>query len=238
MTEENFVPMTYGKWITIGPAFSKSIGADTRLFVLCRCYCGLEKEVCLSELKRGRSQGCKSCSQVTTGRKLGLKHPEPMIRLMAWRRYGIIRRCYDKKHNNYPRYGGRKNPIKVCDRWLDPIDGLRNFIEDIGFPPSPELEVDRINNEGDYEPGNCRWATAEQQANNRRTNHKITWDGVTRNLGQWAKLQGIPADTLWRRLTKLKWSVEKALTTPIAKQKNQSSKATLVTGKVINDISS
>lgn len=232
MTEKNFVPMTYGKWTTIGPVFSKRCGGKTalnRTYVLCRCVCGKKKEVRFDKLKLGLSQSCIACSKVTNGRYLGLRHPDPMVRLMAHRRRGIIRRCYDKKDKNYPFYGGRKKPIKVCDRWLDPVYGLRNFIEDMGFPPSPELEVDRINNNGDYEPGNCRWATAEQQANNRRTNRKVTWNGVTKNLGQWAKIQGIPVDTLSCRLNK-GWSVEKALTTPVRKQKNQSAEATLVKG--------
>jgi hypothetical protein len=228
MTEKNFVPTTYGNWTTTGPAFSKRCATQMRTYVLCRCVCGKKKEIRLYQLKLGLSQSCIVCARVTTGWKLGFNDPDPMIRLMAKRRCRMIARCYDKKNNRYHRYGGRKKPIKVCDRWLDPVYGLRNFIEDMGFPPSPEFEVDRINNDGDYEPGNCRWATAEQQANNRCSNRKITWNGVTKNLGQWAKIQGIPKDTLWRRLNKLEWSVEKALTTPVRKQKTQSVEATLV----------
>jgi len=221
MTEENFVPTTYGKWTTIGPAFIKRIGDKTASYVPCQCVCGTIKKIRLTELRCGKSKSCMPCAQVTTGWKAGLKHPDPMVRLMALRRLGIIRRCYDKKHVNYHRYGGREKPIKVCDRWLDPVYGLRNFIEDMGFPPSPELEVDRIDNKGHYEPGNCRWATKEEQANNRRTNHKITWNGVTKNLCQWARTQGINQDTLWFRLVKLKWSVEKALTTPVMKKSHK-----------------
>lgn len=233
MTEKNFVPMTYGKWTTIGPAFHKLCAEKkpkTRLFVLCRCVCGTVKEVNFNDLTRGRSNSCAVCAKVTTGWKLGFHHPDPKIRLMARKRQQIIARCYDVNHKEYHRYGGRDKPIKVCDSWLDPIHGLNNFIKDMGFQPSPELTLDRINNDGDYEPGNCRWATAEQQANNRRNNRKVTWNGVTRNLGQWAKLQGIPSSVLTKRLNRLKWSVEKALTTPTAKQKNQSAEATLVKG--------
>jgi hypothetical protein len=85
--------------------------------------------------------------------------------------YGIWlamkRRCYNPHNRKYPRYGGRG--IIVCDRWLGE-DGFSNFLADMGRRPSPELTLDRKNNDGNYEPGNCRWATQEVQQNNRSDN--------------------------------------------------------------------
>jgi hypothetical protein len=72
-------------------------------------------------------------------------------------------RCYNPKNNRYKIYGGRG--IKVCDEWLK---SFKNFIDDIGRKPGPQYSIDRINVNGNYEPSNCRWATPEQQANNKR----------------------------------------------------------------------
>jgi hypothetical protein len=76
-------------------------------------------------------------------------------------------RCYNEKAPKYPNYGGRG--IKVCDRWLHSFE---NFLADMGPKPGPEYSIDRKENDGDYEPGNCRWATPTQQAQNRRERRK------------------------------------------------------------------
>ena len=219
MIEETFVPQTFGKWTTIGPTFTKRDGSGTmRAFVPCRCVCGKIKEICLRSLRRGKSTGCLSCGKITNSWSLGARHPDPAVRLTALSRQSRIRCCYDPTYKGYVYYGGRNPPVTMCDRWLDPINGLKHFIEDMGLRPSIEFKLDRIDNDGNYTPENCRWATDEQQANNRRNNRKITWNGMTKTVSQWAKFLGVSRNLLFDRLNKLKWPVDRALSTPVKKQ--------------------
>lgn len=125
----------------------------------------------------------------------------------AWRQ--MRSRCYDSNMNGYENYGGRG--ISVCDRW---IDSFENFLADMGRKPSPKHSLDRINNDGNYEPSNCRWASKLEQDNNRRTNRFLELNGKRMTLAQWARSLNINVVSLSSRLRK-GWSVEKALTTPI-----------------------
>lgn len=116
----------------------------------------------------------------------------------AW--YAMKGRCYNPRCAGFKNYGGRG--IKVCDRWLNSFE---SFLADMGEKPSPELSLDRINNNGNYEPGNCRWATSSQQARNKRprkgiARHLITVDGVTLGVNQWARRLGIRSSTMSLRI--------------------------------------
>ena len=125
---------------------------------------------------------------------------------MAWAQMKL--RCLNPKSPKYPRYGGRG--ISVCSAWLE----FDAFIADMGARPSPDHSIDRIDNDGDYEPSNCRWATRTQQQRNREANRRLTHDGETATLAEWAERLGISTATLYSRVGRLGWSVEKALTTP------------------------
>jgi hypothetical protein len=114
-------------------------------------------------------------------------------------------RCLNPNDRAYSRYGGRG--IKFSERWMV----FLAFYEDMG-PRPLGMELDRIDNNGNYEPGNCRWATPQQQANNRRSNRWITFNGKTQTVMQWSRETGIKRTTIEQRLDSCGYSVQKALT--------------------------
>jgi hypothetical protein len=117
-------------------------------------------------------------------------------------------RCDNPNNRFFSHYGGRG--ISVCDRWRS---DFRNFLADLGPKPSPRHSLDRIDNDGIYEPGNCRWADRGTQANNKRNNRLITIGGISLTIPQWAKRSGIECPTLKGRLRR-GWSPERAISVP------------------------
>jgi hypothetical protein len=123
----------------------------------------------------------------------------------------MMERCEDPRFHAWGNYGGRG--IVVCDRWRD----FLNFLSDIGPRPTGTT-LDRIDSNGNYEPGNCRWATDTEQSNNRRTNRRIECAGRTQTLTEWSREAGLSPDTLRGRLNS-GWPIDRALTEPLhAKQ--------------------
>lgn len=120
-------------------------------------------------------------------------------------------RCHNASNHNFARYGGRG--IKVCDRWRKSFEA---FLEDMGYPPSPIHSLGRVDNNGNYEPSNCRWETPVQQSQNTRATRLLTHDGKTMCAAKWARETGINIITLHKRL-RIGWSVSDALTTPVRK---------------------
>jgi hypothetical protein len=123
------------------------------------------------------------------------------------------KRCYNKNHPFYHAYGGRG--ISVCDRW---INSFKNFFEDMGARPNATYSLDRIDNDGNYEPSNCKWSTRAEQINNTRSNIFLEHQGIRLTLGQWGKKLGINKSTLLSRL-RCGWGVDKMLTTKVRKRR-------------------
>ncbi len=121
----------------------------------------------------------------------------------------IKQRCLNPKSCNYPNYGARG--VTVCDRWLT----FENFAADMGEPPTPKHSIDRIDNSKGYEPGNCRWATVKEQANNRRSNRLVTCRGKTQTLFMWAEEVGMSKNTLYSRIVERKLDPEAAIFGPL-----------------------
>ena len=122
----------------------------------------------------------------------------------------MMDRCHLSTSHAYSRYGGRG--IKVCDRW----QSFENFYADMGDRPDG-MSLERVDNDGGYCPENVRWASAKDQANNRRSNRLIEFNGETKTLAQWADHVGMSIGTLWARLTRDGFSVERALTKPVGR---------------------
>ena len=189
----------------------------SRIFWLCRCDCGKEKRVYAGNLKSGSVKSC-GCLQIevmhariTHGQsRLGQHTPE----YQTWA--GIMKRCYDPGQDHYPQYGGRG--IVVCERWHN----FSNFFADMGLRPSDLHSIDRWpDNDGNYEKSNCRWATRKEQARNRRSNHIVEFRGQKMPLKEAAELAGLSYGAVWQRVSKLGWSLEKALSAPVVLGNNQ-----------------
>lgn len=121
----------------------------------------------------------------------------------------MITRCNNLNQSEYKNYGGRG--ITVCDEWLHDFQAFYDWAMANGYDDS--LTIDRIDNDGNYSPSNCRWATRKEQANNKSNNVLLAYCGITKTVAEWSEIQKIPARVInWR--IKHKWSVEKALKTP------------------------
>ncbi len=126
-----------------------------------------------------------------------------------WKR--MRQRCNNPNSSNADTHYNRG--IKVCERW----NTFENFLSDMGKPPTNGHSIDRINNDGNYEPNNCRWATRSEQAYNRRSTRLIKFKGETKPLKKWCIELGFNFRTIQNRLNQYGWSVEKAFTTPVRK---------------------
>jgi hypothetical protein len=181
-------------------------GAGTKSKWICQCICGSTVSVIGRDLVRRNTRSC-GCLRAEIQRTLPRKHGLSKHPLYAkWAE--MIRRCHAPQCHTFPSYGGRG--IRVCSRWRE---SLQSFIDDMGLPPSRQHSIDRINNDGDYEPGNCRWATSSQQGRNTRANRTLTLDGEAHCISEWSEITGLQRSCIGSRLRR-GWSVRRTLTTP------------------------
>lgn len=169
----------------------------------CLCECGNTKLATAYYLKSGVTT---SCGCITKKKRSQHFITHGMSKSPTFRTWCEMRnRCNNPKCKRYADYGGRG--ITVCERWRL----FANFLADMGERPSCDHSIDRIDVNGNYEPGNCRWATATVQNNNTRRNIVVQYDGQSMTATQWSHLTGIPAKTIMTRI-KSGWSPRDALT--------------------------
>ena len=195
----------------LGPT-SKRTPSMKRIW-LCRCDCGVVKEVIGAALSSGKltSCGCKTNEIISNTNSKHKLSGTPEYKI--WK--DMRKRCYNPNNKAFHHYGGRG--IKVCDRWVHGEGGKHGYVcffEDMGARPSNGHSVDRINNEGNYEPSNCRWATDTEQARNKSTGIRRMWKGSLMALADICDMEKIPYSRLYTRLRVLGWDIEKAVNTP------------------------
>lgn len=189
----------FGRWVVVKEAER----AGGKRYWHCLCDCGKEAAVQQGNLLSKRSKSCGCVSLQQTIERCTTHGMSKLPVYIAWA--GMLSRCTNPNQPAFKRYGGRG--IKVCKRWQK----FENFIADMKLPPKG-MTLDRIDNNGDYKPSNCRWATLEQQARNTAKNRWLTYKGRKQCLADWSKELGLASSTLYRRLAACGWSMERALT--------------------------
>ena len=196
----------FGKLTVIERAENAKSG---RVRWLCKCDCGGVTISQSNDLKSGRAKSCGCLRHTPPPNKT---HGKSKTRIYRIRR-AIIARCYNSNHEQYKDYGGRG--ITVCVEWLNSFTAFYEWAVASGY--TDDLTIDRKDNNGNYEPNNCCWVTRKEQANNRRNNILVTYNGKTQSVTQLAEELGIDSAILRARIY-IGWDIEKAINTPIRKR--------------------
>lgn len=195
---------TFGRLIVMGRAENTKPG---KVRWKCLCVCGGTTITGTHELRSGntKSCGCFGKEQLDDARTTHDKSNTPEYNTWCH----MKGRCHNPKNVGFKDYGGRG--IIVCNEWRN---DFMAFFDHVGSKPSENHSIERIDNNGNYEPGNVRWAMPKEQNNNQRSNHNITFQGAKKTRAQWAETLGINKGTLSSRIHQLHWPIEKALTHP------------------------
>jgi hypothetical protein len=197
----------FGRLVAMGPVGQRK---TTEVLWLCQCDCGNQATARASLLANGttRSCGCLAREGVSgRNRKHGFYGTHIY---KVWQ--GMKGRCSDFDSDHYASYGGRG--IRVCAEWVASFQSFYSHVSGLEHFGDDGYTLDRIDVDGHYEPGNVRWATANEQGRNKRSNRLLTYQGRTQPMAAWAEELGIDNGTLFYRLSH-GWEVERALATPV-----------------------
>ncbi len=179
----------------------------------CRCDCGNTTEVITASLTCGDTSSCGCFQREVAAQQARSRSGLRAKHLTEYNIWTTMRqRCQNPKDQRYPDYGERG--IGVCERWSD-SSGFPRFIADVGPRPTDDHSIDRVDNDGPYSPENCRWSTRQVQARNKRSNRRITIDGVERPLVEWLG-EGSVSKSVYQARVVRGWDDVRALTTPVA----------------------
>lgn len=177
--------------------------ASKKRLWLCRCDCGEETSVLTQSLVEGKTKSCGCGNNRPGGVGHGLSGTDEYY---AW--HNMVSRCTDPANPSWALYGGRG--ITVCPQW---VGSFRQFLSDMGSKPAPGLTLDRIDNERGYMPGNTRWATPREQAENRRTTRKLSIGNKTMSLAAWGRVNGVSKSNVYSRI-RAGWTPIDAVSVP------------------------
>ena len=206
-----FIPVgtRFGKLTVIGagvPISRKGTPSKHDSTSIVSCECGIVKQMRNADLNRGNvcSCGCYKSALLSSKTKTHGMTGTKVYR--AW--CSMVARCGRKSHKQWKDYGGRG--ITVCERWRT----FENFYADMGDPPAG-YDLDRVDNNGNYEPGNCEWVTPARSTRNRRVTVMATIDGETKPLADFADASGVRRKTAYYRVRRMGWDHKRAVTAPV-----------------------
>lgn len=191
----------YGRLVVLRRDDTGPASKGRRVRWLCACDCGSQVSVTGHGLQRGDTRSCGCLKREEVGARFRVHGSSRSATHNSWR--AMKERCLSPSHEKFADYGGRG--IEVCDRWLS----FENFAADMGDRPA-RMTLDRIDPNGNYEPGNCRWASAKTQAENRRGIGHM-WQGQIRTVADIARLTGLPRTSLQKRIRTYGDTVEEAV---------------------------
>lgn len=196
----------FGRWTVLKEVEQRRSGSQFQRCFLCRCECETEAVIRYANLRNGTSRSC-GCLKSEMARMAHTTHGQYGKGIYkVW--INMRQRCMNPNRPDYKHYGGRG--IQICERWNDYL----LFCEDMGERPSPKHTLERKENNENYCPENCVWATQKEQNNNTRVTRHLTVQGEIKTLTEWAAITGLPKTTLKSRLHR-GWSDERTVTTPL-----------------------
>jgi hypothetical protein len=209
---KQLIGQVFGRLTVVGRAENDKHG---KVQWRCLCECGAEKVTSGNKLQRGDTRSC-GCLQRETNVSAPTKHGAAKVgrSTREYQAWGHMKaRCESPGATGYEYYGGRG--IRVCERWRESFEA---FLADMGPKPSPKHSIDRFPDQnGNYEPGNCRWATQSEQARNTSRNRFVAYGGESLTLAEWGERLGTNGTVIGIRLRN-GWSDERAVTEPVRVQ--------------------